>query len=460
MKKREMRITKHKQNIIYASVCVFAICITTGYIAGNLIRANHKGSFAASGNITVADNSQVVTYERGNGSISKRSMVTVKDPAAVYGYNLTARIAQNSNLPVGTSVWVNGRQLSKTTPTLILTTDTDYLPLYPNGYTHELGVSIRLSSIASPGNYIIDIEYEEEAKVRPMRSFTSSDCSAMTTGSMITLRDTRDETHYRVKKMADNRCWTVDNLALDLTANYSGKPNWETYPVKETGAAAGTNTAPQIIVNNNIGGQGQIPNNGNPKSSYLYNWCAAMGDTSRECATTRGYTANQPAGPQTGVCPAPFRLPIGGAEATIAGNASTTTNEFAKLDIAMGGTGTNRNPANDTYSKWMGQGTSRDEWLGTLSGLFRDALEAQGVSGRWWSSMATSNTSVYYMTAVAADTLIWPANTTSSQSAQRIVAVNCFLKTRPAPSLLQLSLLPWIQGKVDPALPHLLNYAV
>ncbi len=169
----------------------------------------------------------------------------------------------------------------------------------------------------------------------------------------------------------------VDNLALDLTiSDYPGKPSWGTAPVTVSGSTSSVNNKPQQILNNNTAGQGQIPNNGTAKASYLYNWCAALADTSNACAAsvaadanntvingatvTTGTATSQPE--VTGICPAPFRLPKGGAGAT-SSDAATTANEFAKLDIEMGGTGANRTSVN-TYSTWMGTSATNTNWLG------------------------------------------------------------------------------------------------
>ena len=257
-----------------------------------------------------------------------------------------------------------------------------------------------------------------------MQGATSTLCSSTAAGTMVNLQDTRDNTWYRVKKMADGRCWMVDNLALNLTASYTGRPAWGTAPVLVSGSTTSVNNVPQLALNNNTANQGQIPNNGSPKASYLYNWCAAMQDTSSTCATTRGYTAGQPAAAQTGICPAPFRLPIGG---DASGNADTTTNEFSKLDIAMGGTGLNRSFAN-TYNSWMGTGATSTNWLGVLSGYrngdgFSGGLYLQGENGIWWSSMA-SITGAYNPGLGQYGTSVNPAGSASKNNGY---AVRCVL---------------------------------
>ena len=238
---------------------------------------------------------------------------------------------------------------------------------------------------------------------------------------MASLKDERNNTYYRVKKMKDGNCWMVDNLALDLTSSYTGKPSWGTAPVTVSGSTSSVNNVPQQILNNNTANQGQIPNNGSAKASYLYNWCAALADTSSACVAsqnaavnntvisgatvTTGTTTNQ--AEVTGICPAPFRLPKGGPAATSSDKA-TTANEFAKLDIEMGGTGAGRMYAN-TYSTWMGTATTNTNWLGVLSGYYSSGLSGQGSYGYWWSSAAYNGTQAYYLSLDSSYTYVEPA---------------------------------------------------
>ena len=46
---------------------------------------------------------------------------------------------------------------------------------------------------------------------------TSAMCTEVDMGETITVRDTRDGETYLIGKLADNRCWLLDNLRLDLT---------------------------------------------------------------------------------------------------------------------------------------------------------------------------------------------------------------------------------------------------
>ena len=424
---------------------VFLLCLGAGLLSGQLFKANNNPADAASAYITVTDNNQAVSVDQSTGDqiIQRTSTVTVKDPTAGNGYTLSAKLSQNS---ISGAIVTMGSSSSSTcttaSPCAIVASEARALISTNNnaattsdGDTTVWQVKITIPAGTAIGNYIVDIEYSEMAEIA-MQDYTAEQCQAAASGAMLTMKDARDGTYYRVKKMADGNCWMVDNLALDLTSTYTGKPSWGTAPVTVSGTTASANNVPQQILNNNTANQGQIPNNGSAKASYLYNWCAALADTSSACAAsvaaavnntvingatnTTGTTTTQPE--VTGICPAPFRLPKGGPAATSSDKA-TTANEFAKLDIEMGGAGANRAGAN-TYSAWMGTATTNTNWLGVLSGYYISGLSYQGSDGLWWSSTANNATNAYYLYLYSGNTRVGPANSSTKEIGR---AVRCVL---------------------------------
>ncbi len=411
---------------------VFLLCLGVGLLSGQMFKANNNPADAASAYITVTDNNQAVSVDQSTGDqiIQRTSTVTVKDPTAKDGYILSAKLSQNS---ISGAIVTMGSSSSSTcttaSPCAIVASEARALVSTNNnaattsdGDTTVWQVKITIPAGAAIGNYIVDIEYSE-ASLIAMQDYTAEQCQAAAAGAMFTMKDARDGTYYRVKKMADGNCWMVDNLALDLTQSYTGKPSWGTAPVTVSGTTTSANNVPQQILNNNTANQGQIPNNGSAKASYLYNWCAALADTSSACASsvaatqyntvingardTSGTATSQPA--VTGICPAPFRLPKGGPDAATASNPATTANEFGKLDIAMGGTGIGRSSAN-TYPLFMGTATTDTYWLGVLSGNYISGLGSQGSNGIWWSSTASSGTGAYFLGLSRSSTGVNPAN--------------------------------------------------
>ena len=424
---------------------VFLLCLGAGLLSGQIFKANNKPADAASAYISVTDNNQIVTVDQATGDqiIQRTSRVTVKDPTAKDGYTLSAKLSQNS-MSGAIVTMGNANSIACPLATPCNLNDTAARPITStnnnnatvgDGDTTEWQVKITIPAGTELGNYIIDIEYSE-ASIIAMQDYTGAQCQAASAGSMFTMRDERDGTYYRVKKMIDGNCWMVDNLALDLATDYDGKPSWGTAPVTVSGTDASANNVPQQAQNNNVAGQGQIPNNGVAKASYLYNWCAALGDTSADCAAsvaavqydtvidgttvTTGTATEQPE--VTGICPAPFRLPKGGPEAT-SSDASTTASEFGKLDIAMGGTGANRVDATHR-ALWMGTTTTTNtHWHGVLGGGYGNSLNVQGSSGLWWSSTAYGAIHTYRM-GLTSNSTVRP---TSASEKLNSYAVRCVL---------------------------------
>ncbi len=421
------------------------LCLGAGLLSGQLIKRNNNPADAASAYITVSDNNQIVTVDQATGGqvIQRTSTVTIKDPTATSGYILSAKLSQNTIS--GASVTIGSASSTTCTiasPCNLNSSSARNIISTSNGNATASGgektiwqVNITIPAGTAIGNYIVDVEYSEEATFA-MQDFTGAKCETAPTGATFVMKDNRDGTYYRVKKMADGNCWMVDNLALDLTSDYSGKPSWNTAPVTVSGTDASVSNVPQQVQNNNVVGQGQIPNNGTTKASYLYNWCAALADTSAVCTASVAATTNntvingatvsigtdtyQPE--VTGICPAPFRLPKGGPNATISSSASTA-NEFAKLDIAMGGTGGNRTSGN-TYSQWLGTAATNTNWLGVLSGLYVSNLNYQGINSRWWSSTAYGAGKAYELSLNSNSTAVYPGGINDNFSG---FAVRCVL---------------------------------
>ena len=98
----------------------------------------------------------------------------------------------------------------------------------------------------------------------------------------------------------------------------------------------------------------------------------------------------------------------GAGQAATSSDATTTSNEFAKLDIEIGGTGANRASAN-TYSLWMGTAADNTNWLGMPSGYYYSGFDYRGNLGGW-SSTAHSASYVYVLTSLSNNARITPAS--------------------------------------------------
>ena len=249
-----------------------------------------------------------------------------------------------------------------------------------------------------------------------MHEMTASICETVTTGQTGELVDTRDGTVYHVGKLADDRCWLLDNLALDAVA---AKDNLSTTNTNASQAAidnfkVDSGTAPQdgwattavsyetssSVYNQpriNITSKDVLPTahdgtdeplkdevvNGNWKVGVYYNYCAASIGT--YCYTSGSGVdtdATSAIDVKNDICPAGWRMPTGGVISStgttvgggeyqdlvkaITGSTSPVTNEpnytnFRKaLNLALSGFFGNRSP--------IVQGSGAYVWSSTFYG--------------------------------------------------------------------------------------------
>lgn len=217
-------------------------------------------------------------------------------------------------------------------------------------------------------------EGECTASVATMQTFTASQCSALAIydGSnpavIVSLTDSRGGTPrtYEVAKLADNKCWMLNNLKLGSTAG----------PVTLTPSdsnVASNFTLPQV---NALG----VEEYDLPRA-----YGAVLGDTGAG-ATNYGYLYNFPAATagetQTSltagnasysICPANWHLPSGGGG---------SGNEFGDLDIAFGGNGNYASSGQSNIDRWQPFGP----FHGVFSGGWYSSFGDQGSYGGLWSS--------------------------------------------------------------------------
>jgi uncharacterized protein (TIGR02145 family) len=228
-----------------------------------------------------------------------------------------------------------------------------------------------------------------------IQSITTANCPTSETATM----DSRDNHHYLVKKMADNKCWMLTNLA------YGGSEAGTEF----TSGAGSSNTGTTISASSTYWDRTNPPYNNqkqwvNPTTStvggakcatayrtsssalnytecgYLYNWCAALGTASANCNTSTSGTNITNAG--VSLCPTGWRLPTGGS-----------TGEFAMLNGMMNGDGGASTATDSTHAaNWLSSGV----WRGVYSGHFNPGagLSNQG-AGYYWSATAGSSTYAY-----------------------------------------------------------------
>ena len=232
-------------------------------------------------------------------------------------------------------------------------------------------------------------------------------CSSLTQGATTALTDERDNNTYAVAKLADGKCWMIENLRLENTASHNtdgtlaqgynssfiGLADPESANFSDSTTANslystdGTTTA--TISGSYKGYRFPRYNNNNTNSrqsssgysvsgntfSYgnYYTWHAAIADTTHYSSGNHNTTS---------ICPAGWHIPTGVA----------TTGEFALLDIALGGTGSSSDSSTDPTGAVM---SSRYRsypnnflYSGSFSG---SSADSKGSRGRYWSSTAFSD---------------------------------------------------------------------
>ena len=222
-------------------------------------------------------------------------------------------------------------------------------------------------------------------------------CNAMSIGDVTALTDTRDNNTYAVAKLADNKCWMIENLrlggeeAITLTSSDSNIASGSSFTLSASqdpttnawcfASNAGCCDQSMLSSNNTTNTISNMTSpeldNSESKGIYsmgnYYNWYSATAGTGTYSTTSGSATDS--------ICPAGWHLPSG-----------DTNGEFAALDVAMGGTGefqfdetgvaSNRwrtYPANYIYS----------------GDAYGSSLYDRGFYGTVWSSTADSSSLAY-----------------------------------------------------------------
>ena len=248
-------------------------------------------------------------------------------------------------------------------------------------------------------------------------------CSTMNQGDVTALTDTRDNDTYAVAKLADGKCWMIENLRLDNTnsdnstgalaqgynssfkglaepeapwANNSTDAN--SLYTTETGVSG-----KQTISGSNLGSRFPRYNNQNTSSranttttdaniySYgnYYSWPAAIADTTE-------HNTNNQSVENTSICPKGWHLPIGGRKANV------DVSDFWKLSRATIGS----DPANfaNDYFYYTGTPEGVDASKAMRSypnnfvysgNVYSGSVSLRGSYGSYWSSTANSSYFAY-----------------------------------------------------------------
>lgn len=199
-------------------------------------------------------------------------------------------------------------------------------------------------------------------------------------------RDVRDSQLYYVAKMADGKCWMVDNLkyAGAETGTLAQVEGQALSADKTSNSTAGNYEVAKYVDPNTQSycmGTTNVPALTVTRCGMLYNWYAATVGTGNDTLKTAGENA---AG---SICPAGMKLPSSimpttdyGAEATFA--AADYPILVASMNAGVPTAGT---LSNNSYN-WFAGVQPAGAWSGTFSGFWGTKYVNLGRQGYFWSS--------------------------------------------------------------------------
>ena len=263
-------------------------------------------------------------------------------------------------------------------------------------------------------------------------------CSTLTPGSVIALKDQRDDNVYAVSKLADGNCWMIENLRLNndgssnttgaLAQGYGGQFVGLANP--ESPWANNNSTANSLysvngadntvnIGTSNAGYRFPRYNNQNTSSrannttvseniysyGHYYTMAAAIADTA-------DYTTDDQSVTSTSICPSGWHLPAGGrayasdsgANVNVTGNPATFR-DYYKLSYHIMGSATTAyedtpnggnsyyssnttNALGDTATKAFRRYPNNFVYSGNISS---SSINGRGTYGSYWTSTIYSN---------------------------------------------------------------------
>ncbi len=240
-----------------------------------------------------------------------------------------------------------------------------------------------------------------ELGVLKMQSMTLADC----TTTPVTVVDERDNKEYLVAKLADGKCWMLDNLRLDLTNStiLNGLTTSNTHvdansltSLKSGNRSAGAQYASSGFVKWDSSSPDNVYNQAKANADYKDTTTTSYGEGSGKigvyynyCAASAGsYCYDEDKG--TGnvsydLCPAGWRMPTGGDYQ----GSGVGDGEYFALGTALGLT---------FDEDWWGfTGTTYQTALSTpLSGGFDNgSAYSQGSFGSFWSSTYGGGSGMY-----------------------------------------------------------------
>ena len=251
------------------------------------------------------------------------------------------------------------------------------------GTTYQAGDTYTFTNISSASTNTANLYAMWKKGAEALQNWTG--CSAMSVGDTVTLIDSRDNEQYLVGKLADNNCWTLENLRLDISdATVQTKLDSTTTNATDTtlnylinGGGSSPYPANGVIAKTASSGSWadnyanpyiatQYKNTVQPASGsapagiigIYYNYCAAS-------AGSYCYAANASSGDASqDICPAGWRMPTGGASGQYQALYTAYSSNVANFEAALS------TPLSGYFLSGTAgyQGTDGYSWSSTRSG--------------------------------------------------------------------------------------------
>ena len=208
----------------------------------------------------------------------------------------------------------------------------------------------------------------------------SSACAGTAIGTVTTMTDTRDNNTYKVAKLADGKCWMIQNLNLDVAAASSAGKLGNAYT--NSSSSSFTYTSVKDDESN------YLTTSSSPYNHYVLNTSTNSGYYQYGVATL-GSGADISSGTASyDICPKGWRLPTGNTSGEFQALYSAYSSTYANY---INGSATNNNTAGAIPGFGL---TGRYDANSSLKGL-----RYQSSHGYWWSSTLYNATNAYYQNA-------------------------------------------------------------
>lgn len=172
---------------------------------------------------------------------------------------------------------------------------------------YQPGESITLQS-SSPSQMLHAVwKAANLSSITTMQEMTKDVCAGSPTGVTYSLRDTRDNNSYTVRKFNDGRCWMTENLRIYNTTIYPADSDFDipTSGIFLPNSSKSDFTDANVYTYRSYYSQTDNISAGNNTTTY-YNWYTVTAGAGNANTATNGISVT------TSICPKGWTLPTGG----------------------------------------------------------------------------------------------------------------------------------------------------